>query len=489
VTFTVGVSSKGGDGKVPVAWGDAILIVNDRESGARFVEAFGRAFSAEVPPPANRAHLPRPLPIRTAILGENLKRDGTGGFSGQGGGWAATKWFPQHDGREGEVYFNYNLAEQRGEFAEKDPDYEEDLVAVFASALRDGPRPERTPEEDPYFTRTGPSIGEPRKLLPRLASYCCFSPEGHHAVYLDGPVIMALSIGPAGEAPWEIARFDHSPWEFRVVDEGLDLVVQEGVPETPGIKSSADPMRIWWVDGKAHRKTLLRGPEKALYLAENAVSPDRRYVALEQWREKPGGRGRTKVLLILDREGGGAKEFVSQGKDLSFVGWRQTETGLRAVAVTNRWRFGGEETSVSYLADPAVGTLDRRDDIDARLEIDNPLSPDKKRRVRVGEDELVVTDLESDQKRRLVFHKDDRQYVGPDCIEWAGPRYLKFNGPRLALIDVETMKMSYPAIAGGAKLDSHSCKFSPDFRWALYQGSGSDGDGLFLAPVEMPERP
>src|SRR5262249_14200756 len=157
--------------------------------------------------------------------------------------------------------------------------------------------------------------------------------------------------GPAGGASREIARFDHPPWEFRVVDEDLDLIVQEGIPETPRIRSSADPMRIWWVDGKAHEKTLLRGPEKALTLAEVVVSPDHRYVALEQWRGKPGSKDRTKVLLILDREGGGATEFMSQGKDLSLVAWRPTETGLRAVAVTNRWQFDGEGVSVLYLAD------------------------------------------------------------------------------------------------------------------------------------------
>jgi hypothetical protein len=489
VAFTVGVLSKGGDGKVPITWGDAILIVKDRESGARFVEAFGRAFSGEIPTTAGRAHVPRPLPIKTAVLGDDMNRDETGGFSGQGGGWTATKWFPAHDGRQGEVYFNYNLTERRCDFSEKDPDYGDDLVAVFASALRDGPRPERTPDNDPNLTRTGPSIGDPRKVLPRLASSFSLSPEGHHAVYQDGPVIMAVPIGPAGEAPREIARFDHSPWEFRVVDEDLDLIARECVPGTPGIRSSADPMRIWWVDGKTRGKTLLRGPEKDLNLAEVASSPDHRYVALEQWREKPGGRGRTEILLILEREGGGAKEFAVQGEDLSLVGWRQTETGLRAVAVTNRWRFDGEGVSVSYLADPATGTLERRDDIDGRLEIDNPLSPDGKRRVRVGEEELIVTDLEGGRQRRFVFHEDDRQYIESECIEWAGPRYLKFNGPRLALIDVDTMKMSYPSVAGGASIDSHSCQFSPDFGWVLYHGSGSDGDGLFLAPVKMPERP
>jgi hypothetical protein len=67
------------------------------------------------------------------------------------------------------------------------------------------------------------------------------------------------------------------------------------------------------------------------------------------------------------------------------------------------------------------------------------------------------------------------------------PRYLKFKGRRLALIDVTTMKMCFPVTADGTKFASGAYKFSPDFRWVLYQGERSDGEGLFLASVEMPK--
>ena len=30
-------------------------------------------------------------------------------------------------------------------------------------------------------------------------------------------------------------------------------------------------------------------------------------------------------------------------------------------------------------------------------------------------------------------------------------------------------------------------KFSSDFRWVLYRGETNGGEGLFLAPVEMPK--
>ncbi len=272
-----------------------------------------------------------------------MDRQSEGGFSGTAGGWTATKWFPEHDGRSGEVFFNYNLGTRQGEFSEKDADYADDLIAILASAMRDGPRPQRSPDNDPNLTRTGPRIGKPRKLLSRLSSNYSFSPKGLVAIYQDGPTIWALRIDQLGGKPQAIVRFEHSPWEVRVLNEDLDLIVQEGIPETPGMRSSGDPMRIWWVDGKTKEKKLLRGPGKDISLAEAPLSPDHRYVALHQWMANPVGKGRTRFLQILDRENGEVRVFESQGRDLSLIGWKETEAGLRAVTVTNRWQFRKEE--------------------------------------------------------------------------------------------------------------------------------------------------
>lgn len=487
VAFTVGVASKKSAGNAPIAWGRAVLILKDREAGGRFVALFSKSFPAALPKAMDRPHVPKPLSINMAILGINMGREAEGGFVGEGGGWTTTKWFLEDDGRSGEVYFNYNLTKRQGEFSEKDAEYVDDLVAIFASALRDGPRPERTPENDPNLTRIGPKIRQPRKLLSRLASHYSFSPKGRFAVYQDGTTIFALVLDKPDGKPFEIGRFDHSPWEIRVLDEDLNLLVQEGIPEKSGMKSSADPMCIWWVEFKNKTKKQLRGPEKNLDLAEAAISPDHRYVVLDLWRGT--GKGRTKLLHILDRNSGMARTVESQGKDLSLIAWKTTEAGLRAVAVTNRWLFDKNKSSESYLIDPATGEIQRKESVDARFELDNLLSPDGKHRVRVGKDELIVTNLASGQKSRFIFHKEDRRFVGSECIEWVSPRYLKFNGPRLALIDVTTMKMCYPASADGTKFGSHSYKFSPDFRWVLYQGETSDGEKLFLAPVEMPKEP
>jgi hypothetical protein len=487
VAFTVGTASKSSDVNAPSGWGKAVLIVKDREAGGRFVELFSKAFSGKLPTPVNQAHTPKPLSINTAILGHNVSRGREGGFSGSAGGWTATKWFAEHDGLSGEIFFNFDLDKRQGEFSEKDADYADDLVAIFASALRDGPRPERTPDNDPNLSRTGPTIGKARKILSRLAAHYSFSPKSRFAVFQDRSTILALPIDQPNGRPQEIIRFDHSPWEIRVLNDDLFLIVQEGIPEFPGMRSSGDPMRIWWVDGKTKEKKLLQGPEKDLSLAEVPVSPERRYVASHRWKTSPDGEGRTRSLQILNLETGELKVCDSQGKDLYLIDWRETESGLRVVAVTNRWQFGKNAPSELYLVDPTTGKAELQGNVDARLEIDNPLSPGGKHRVRVGKDELILTDTEHGKQRRFVFHEDDRRFVRPECVEWVTPQYLKFNGQRLALIDVTTMKMCFPTSADGARFPSSSYRFSPDYHWVLFQGDGGDGEGLFLAPVGVPK--
>src|SRR5262249_52084224 len=158
----------------------------------------------KLPTTVKRANVPGPLSIRTAILGHNMHREKQGGFSGEAGSWVATKWFPEHDGESGEVYFNYDLSGRKGEFSEKDAEYADPLVALLASALRDGPRPERTPENDPNLTRIGPKIGQSRKLLPRLSAHYSFTPNGRFAVYQDDSTILALATDQEASKPLEV---------------------------------------------------------------------------------------------------------------------------------------------------------------------------------------------------------------------------------------------------------------------------------------------
>lgn len=485
VTFTVGIKA-GSGGSGPFAWGQAMMIVKEKSAGERFLSLFGKSFLGTVPPPSGRGYAPRPLTISTAILGEDLRRDPEGGFSGERGGWTATKWFPEFDGRLGEVYFNYNLAAGKAEFSEKDAEYADDLVAVFAGALRDGPHPERTPDNDANLTLIGPQIGQPRKVARERIYFYRFGPQNNFAVYLDDSTVFAVPLDVPDGTPFKVAQFEYLLSDVRVLNEQLDLLVQEGVPEATGRHTSFDRMRMWLLEAKGEKKTLLKGPEKDLRIAEAPTSPDLRYVAFNQWQGQPGTDERSKVLFILDRMTGTEKTFRLQGKGLTLIDWEQTDNGLLAVAVTNRWPLE-DEGSELYIADPSSGALEHREDVDALFELANLWSPDRERRVRVDGHELVVTEVATGKQSSFAFHEDDWPFLIEECVEWASPKYVKFNGRRLALIDVTTMKMCFPKFDHDGDFDPHSFKFSSDMRWVLYHGEDIAGKGLFLASVETPD--
>lgn len=481
--FVVGIASKTTDEGTPSMWGQAVLAVTDNESGQQFVELFAKAFDGTVPPASTNPQPPKPLFINTAILGEDSHRDPTGFFAEKGGGWTATKWFPSNDLAEAEVYFNYNLNQKIGEFSEKDADYADSLVAIFAAALRDGPRPPRTPENDPNLSVDGPAIGVPRRLSKRHASVSTFTPNSNYAVFQDGTETLALAVNEIGGEPIQIAQFDYRPWTVHLINNEMDLLVQEGIQQHPGVNSSTDSMRIWWVNQTAREKVLLLGPEKELNLSESPYSPDFRFVAMERWVTNRRSKTRNKLLRIVDRISGAAIEVEAPNQNVDVVGWKVTADGMRAVGVTNRWGFDNNKPSESLLIDPISGKFERlpKAQIDAT---EGLVSADGRHSAYINDGQLVIKTLDTGETRRFSFHEEDRPFVGEECIQWVSPDFLKFNSRKLALINVRTMKMSFPATADGDRVYAGTCTFSPDFRWVLYQAEGTDGDGLFIAPVQ-----
>ena len=90
------------------------------------------------------------------------------------------------------------------------------------------------------------------------------------------------------------------------------------------------------------------------------------------------------------------------------------------------------------------------------------------------------------RKEIFKFHEDDHPFVGEGCVRWAGPRYLQFNAGRLALIDIDSMKMNYP-VPRSTPGTSASYTFSPDFRWVLCQKEENEKAGLYLGRVVKPD--
>ncbi len=486
VMFTIGVCPRG-EGEGPFAWGRAVLAVADRTAGDRFLMLFAKAFHTTLPKPRPPSTHLDPLVVDTAILGEDLKRNPGGGFAGTGEGWTATKWFPQKDGLEAEIFFNYNLQSRIGEFREKDPDYREPLLMILAMALRDGPRPERTPKTDPNLRSGGPQIEEVCCLARYRSGHYSFSPGGKHAIYQDKSVVYAVDpFRP--DAAVELARFEHRLWGIHVLDQELRLLASEALSKSDTGMSSDDPKQFWWVEPGGKGKQLLFGPGKDIDLGDSPVSPDQRYVVIERWKDRTEGQGRYAVVSFFDRRTRQTKLVELSNQSLSAVGWRQTNGELRAVLATNCWRLDPNEKQHAYLADPATGKLVLEPGVAIPDSQNRPISPDGKHRAEIeGKDRLVVVNLATNQKQAFSFHEDDLPFVGEGCVEWAGPRHLQFDARRLALIDITTMKMNYPTTLNGLGTSS-SYLFSPDFRWVLCQKEDAEKSGLYLGRVVLPEQ-
>ena len=195
------------------------------------------------------------------------------------------------------------------------------------------------------------------------------------------------------------------------------------------------------------------------------------------------------MLLLLDRTTGKPRTVERPGKSLTLTDWRGEGQTLRGVVVIDRWS-DDKSKSEHFLIDPLSGTEET-----PMAKSPSPAArwltaPDAMHRAMIRNNKLVLVEVASGRERRFRFHEDDTRFVHDEAVEWAGPRYLKFNGPRLALIDAAALKMSYPTSAADAKLyPSHGHTFSPDGGWVHYQcADGSAGAGLHLGRVRIPEK-
>ncbi len=152
-TFTVGVAAAKASGGF--GFGEARLAVKDRAAATCLVEALGEAFDAPAAEPKKNARVGPPLALNTAVLGVDVARGQHGGFGGDGT-WTATKWFLEAGDLYGEVFFNYDLTAKRGEFSQKDAEYDLDVVDIVAEKLRDAP----------VTGRTAAAQGKPRPARP-----------------------------------------------------------------------------------------------------------------------------------------------------------------------------------------------------------------------------------------------------------------------------------------------------------------------------------
>jgi len=218
------------------------------------------------------------------------------------------------------------------------------------------------------------------------------------------------------------------------------------------------------------------------HLAEKPLSPDGRFVVITNWRPRTdGNRGNYSVIHILHLMSDTTQtiELVNQSPEP--IGWIGSGKDLRLVFLkSHRWEK--DQKHEWFLGDPETGKHTPAEksplggDESARR-----LSPDGALVAAVeGKDKLTITDLKTGEKRSFTFHEDDRRFVHEEGFQWVSSRYLRLHLNRLAFLDVQTLKMSYPLTKKDA---SRSHTFSPDFKWVLWQGHD---EGLYVSPVVMP---
>ena len=482
VRVLIGTRMRGAPkGDLPISWGESMIMVADAATGARFVEAFAKAFH-QTPPPSHGKSPTLQVKMQTAVLGAGLIRDPHGGFKdGRKGTWVATKWFLQDETAETEVFFNYSIAEKRAELSEKDEEYREDLVQQLVAGLRDGPLPERTLENDPSLTAFGPTVSGWIKVASSNET-CQFSHDSHALLITatepgqSSQLFVASVAEPVKRT--RLAEFAGSAFiqENISTAQGMTLLVNEMMRQKADTISSLDPQKLWLVDAKGKRQVSVPPGVTNWFASKGCLSPGARFLALGSWETQPDQK-RARVIHLADLETGKWQKIGLPAALLEFVGWiGQKPAGLVLTGLAAR----KGEVRQAYSLDPTTGHLTPLDEVPREFAPGRILSPDGNQFAEViGKERLVITDANTGQQREFAFHPYDRRNVYPDSVQWASDHYLVFQGARTSLINMETLKMNYPM---AKESGIESAEFSPDFKLAL----GSKADGYYLGHVTLP---
>lgn len=466
-------------GPRPIAWGDALLAVPDRASGIRVVDTFAKSLGQKVPPAKPPQPLV-PLRMRTAVLGVDVQRGRDGGFGGAGGTWTATKWFLQPDGYEAEIFFNYDLDRGIAEFSEKDEEYRADLVTILSRVLRDGPRPERTHENDPSLQAEGPRFSDWRLLSPG-GSAGRFSADGAYVAFTEkipsgGERLLRRALDST-RGPVEIFRTEGHISDSRSLDRSASrFLILESHPREPGSWSSDDPAELILAESGSKRR--LAGPwGRRPSLLEAALSPDSRYITVAEWRDRTDGtRGRYQLVHILDLSSGATRRMLEENTSWNAIQWVGGREQPRLLLANG---FSYSKTPLTYrLLDPATGATSPAPAPPDPVHAPN-VAPDGELSFRLVDGPRIIFEAGGRPVRTFSFHEDDARFAEDGCCDWVSARYVYFRGPRPAFIDSATGKMSYPA---PGKPDLGSLTFDVGFRSVISRREG----GLWLGRVTVP---
>ena len=454
--FTVGVGPLK-DG----AFGKLLLVPGTRESGTKLVATLARAFEVTDSPVERSAPL-APVEFGYTWLGhiDTVHQ---------------TKWFPSVEGRESEVYFNFDLKELKGEFLEKDEDYNDQLLRMLATALRDGRSPELTPESDARVPESGPRFADIRPL------------DGQGFLQLQGlrenEAVFIERAARGGLAGGErLVAFDLATGQRKELAQ-VNGIIQRTfhcVVPTPRwllheVAKSQDPANsvFWLLEGGQLSRVPIKAPLRSPSLTGVPLSPDGRFVALAEWEPCTQRQGNYAFLAFLDLTNGN-RTSVSDGEaSLSVVGWAVRDGKVLAAAEATTCIYPDEHKRMLDI-DPETGrmspSLRAATPLDWRGIVSNPLAPGGDRRAELKGGTLVIEDLSAGSSRSVELPSTPSRAVRPSHLEWVSERYLVWRGPaRLSFIDSTTGKLSFPL----PRDDDRIVSVAPGFRYAVLSSDGA----------------
>lgn len=480
-------------GNSQASMSEAILWVTDRSAGDRLISLLSEVLNQKEPPPAKPPAELRAMKVSMSVLAQHLP-PGDGGQiqpdetiaapASKRGNWTATRWSIDDDGLEAEIWCNYNFTDSRGEFVRKNVDDGNDLLQVMAISLRDGPRPPRSPADDPSLVAAGPHLRNMRRIdAAGPASSFFFTPGGSIILMtLDSGVAVSLLEldGPSTPAP--LAKFDGMLAGIVCADKQDDLffVQESGAVTVDGMPWWQAPQQIWRVDRKDSQKQLVTGPweDSGALSGPLALSPDNHYMIISLRRVTNDGQ-RIRATYSYDIQTGEAKkaDFDGSSEVLSWTGGPDDPPGtpmLAIVSVSQGWRFSPDYQRQYYQFDPVTGHAKQVDEMPGP---DPQISPDRTLRFDLKPADCVdIIDVATGKTvNTFNFHPDDQRFAREGTISWLTSRYLCFRGKRQATIDVQTMKMCYLAPPDEKRV----YLFDREMRWAV----GTDERGLFVADV------
>lgn len=448
----------------------AMLAPANVEEGERALASVGRCLGCTLPPPVAP---PAPVPtiVKSMVYGDDLVRQPDGAMHGGGGGWTAAKWLLEPGA---ELLVHWNLAERRGEMLERDRDGRGELWRALTAALRDGPPPERAPDNDPTLSDAGPRFVDMRVVAEAGAR--CHGWEGSRILVSrsdGGGVSRLVALDPEGaEADRPLGDIEGEIMRTLGVDPDLDRVL--------AWCAEAGGARFHLLDRRSSARRELVGPwdRATARFAIAPTSPGGRFVAIVDWWPDPECRHVRRRVHLLDLELEAIVGLHLAGRSLELVGWRGEREAVRALLLAGEDDDPPDQRP-AYEADPLTGTLDplAADVVVPRSELSR--SGRWSYRIRPRE-ALLIRDCGSGAERALEFHPSDRRHVRLGNFEWMGDDHLLFEAERPAIIDARSLRLSYPLPA-----DAPETRLlpSPDLRWVL----APCDDGVHVGRVIMPE--